>query len=42
MRKGRTIYHCHGAKKGQKIRRYSSVGKAKGAHRAMMKGRRKS
>lgn len=35
MRKGRTLYHCHGASKGKKIRTYSSVEKAKRAHRAM-------
>jgi len=35
MRKGKTVYHCHGRKKGKKIRKYSSVAKAKRAHRAM-------
>jgi len=35
MRRGRTLFHCHGAKKGKKIRTYSSVAKAKRAHRAM-------
>lgn len=36
MRKGRTIYHCHGKDKGKVLRRYSSVAKAKAAHRAIM------
>lgn len=36
MRKGKTIYHCHGKKKGKKLRTYSSVAKAKRAHRAIM------
>ena len=39
MRKGRTIFHCHGAKKGKKLRTYGSVAKAKAAHRAMAKRR---
>lgn len=37
MRRGRTVYHCHGKSKGKKIRTYSSVAKAKAAHRAMSK-----
>ena len=41
MRRGRTILHCHGAKKGKKLRTYGSVGKAKRAHRAIMAGRKK-
>ena len=41
MRKGRTLYHCHGAKKGKKLRSYGSVVKAKAAHRAMVKKRGK-
>jgi len=36
MRKGKTLYHCHGAKKGKKLHTYKSVGKAKAAHRAIM------
>lgn len=36
MRKGRTLYHCHGKDKGKKLATYSSVGKAKAAHRAIM------
>ena len=36
MRKGKTIYHCHGKEKGKKYRTYSSVEKAKKAHRAIM------
>lgn len=39
MRKGRTVYHCHGKNKGKKIRTYSSVAKAKRAHRAMMRNK---
>jgi len=35
MRRGRTVYHCHGRKKGRKIRTYKTVAKAKRAHRAM-------
>lgn len=35
MRKGKSVYHCHGKDKGKKIRTYSSVAKAKAAHRAM-------
>ncbi len=35
MRKGRTVYHCHGKNKGKKIKKYSSTKKAKAAHRAM-------
>jgi len=41
MRIGRTIKHCHGAKKGKKLRTYGSVGKAKAAHRGMAKKRGK-
>ena len=41
MRRGRTIYHCHGKGKGKKLRTYGSVEKAKRAHRAMRKKRGK-
>lgn len=41
MRKGRTVYHCHGKRKGKKIRTYSSVAKAKRAHRAMSRRRKR-
>jgi hypothetical protein len=41
MRKGKTIYHCHGSQKGKKIKTYSSVQKAKKAHRAMAINRKK-
>lgn len=41
MRKGRTIYHCHGKKRGKKLRTYSSVAKAKAAHRAIQAKKRK-
>ena len=41
MRVGRTVKHCHGKSKGKKIRTYSTVAKAKGAHRAMMRGKKK-
>jgi hypothetical protein len=37
MRKGRSVYHCHGKSKGKKIRTYSSVKKAKAAHKRMSK-----
>lgn len=40
MRKGRTIYHCHGAGQGKKLRAYGSVAKAKAAHRAIMAKKR--
>ena len=35
MRKGKTIYHCHGKGKGKKLHTYTSTAKAKKAHRAM-------
>lgn len=41
MRKGKTLYHCHGANKGKKIRTYKTVEAAKAAHRGMMKRKRK-
>jgi len=41
MRKGKTIYHCHGKSKGKKYRTYSSVAKAKRAHKAMAIHRKK-
>jgi len=37
MRKGKSVFHCHGKSKGKKIRTYSSVKKAKAAHRSMRK-----
>ncbi len=37
MRKGRSVYHCHGKSKGKKIHTYKSVRAAKRAHRAMSK-----
>lgn len=33
MRKGRTIYHCHGKDKGKKIKTYKTVAAAKKAHK---------
>lgn len=36
MRKGKTIYHCHGKKKGKKYRTYKTVGQAESVHRAIM------
>jgi len=41
MRKGKTIFHCHGAKKGKKLRTYATVAKAKAVHRAIMSKKRK-
>jgi len=41
MRKGKTIYHCHGEKKGQKLHTYKSVAKAKAAHKAIQAGKKK-
>jgi len=41
MRKGRTIYHCHGKSKGKVLRTYSSVAKAKKAHKAIMANKKK-
>jgi len=35
MRKGRTVYHCHGRRKGKKIRTYKSVAAAKRGHKRM-------
>jgi len=34
--RGKKIYHCHGAKKGQVLGTYSSNAKAEKVHRAMM------
>lgn len=36
MRKGKTIYHCHGKKKGKKFHTYKSVKVAKSVHKAIM------
>jgi hypothetical protein len=41
MRRGKTILHCHGKNKGKKFRTYSSVAKAKKAHRAIMANKKK-
>ena len=41
MRKGRTIYHCHGKNKGKKLKTYSSVTKAKKVHRAIMANKKR-
>lgn len=41
MRKGKTIIHCHGKKKGKPLHTYSSVEKAKKAHRAIMANKKK-
>jgi len=35
MRKGRSVYHCHGKSAGKKIRTYKSVSAAKKAHKKM-------
>ncbi len=35
MRKGRTVYHCHGKDKGKPIHTYPTEEKAEAAHRAM-------
>jgi len=34
--KGKSIYHCHGSRKGKKFRTYSSHAKAQQVHRAIM------
>ncbi len=36
MRKGRTVYHCHGKEAGKPIHTYATVAKAKAAHRGMV------
>ena len=36
MRKGRTIYHCHGKDKRKPLHTYKDVATAKRAHRAIM------
>lgn len=41
MRKGKTIYHCHGKKKGKVLRTYPSISAAKKAHKGMRKGSKK-
>jgi len=35
MIKGKTLYHCHGKKKGKKIRTYKNRATALRAHRKM-------
>ena len=37
MRKGKSVYHCHGKSKGKRIRTYKSVSAAKKAHKKMRK-----
>lgn len=37
MRRGKTLYHCHGKRKGKKIRTYKTVAAAKAAHKRMKK-----
>jgi len=41
MRKDKTIYHCHGKKKGKVLHTYKTVAKAKAAHRAIMANKKK-
>jgi len=41
MRKGKTIYHCHGKNKGKVLHTYKTVKKAKAAHRAIMANRKR-
>ena len=33
--RGRTIYHCHGKKKGKRFRTYKTAGQAHRVHRAI-------
>lgn len=33
MRRGRTVLHCHGKRKGKKIRSFKTVGAAKRFHK---------
>lgn len=33
MRKGKSVYHCHGARKGKKIRSFKTVKAAKRFHK---------
>ena len=41
MRKGKTLYHCHGRDKGKKIGTYESVTKAKKVHRAIQANKKR-
>ena len=41
MRIGKSIYHCHGKRKGKLIHTYKTVAKAKAAHKAMAINRKK-
>jgi len=41
MRKGRTVYHCHGSQKGKPIKTHKTVAKAKAQHRAITARRKK-
>jgi hypothetical protein len=41
MRKGRTVYHCHGKSKGKPIKTHRTVAAAKRHHRAIMVNKRK-
>ncbi len=41
MRKGKTIYHCHGKDKGKPLHTYETVEKAKSAHKAIMANKKK-
>jgi hypothetical protein len=41
MVRGKTIYHCHGKKRGKKYKTYESHAKAVEVHRAIMANRKK-
>jgi hypothetical protein len=41
MIRGRTIYHCHGEKRGQVLGRYKSHAKALKVHRAIMANKKR-
>jgi len=39
--KGKTVYHCHGKKKGKVIKRHPTRAKALAHHRAIMANKKK-
>lgn len=41
MRRGRTVKHCHGKKKGETIKTHGTVAGAKAQHRAIMANKKK-
>jgi len=41
MRKGKTVYHCHGRNKGKPIKTHKTVPRARAQHRAIMANKKK-